>query len=78
MTSCLYSVCINYPSRAAITPDAARYLWRNESPSGPSLKGNVIEMESLFHAWQGSAVSKLIPLHQFHLKFGNGLTDLDF
>lgn len=45
--------------------------------SGPSLKGNVIGMESSFRAWQGSAVSTLHPSAPIPSEVKTGLADLD-
>lgn len=45
--------------------------------SGPSLKGNVIGMESSFSSWRGSAVSALRPSAPIPSEVKTGLTDLD-
>lgn len=78
MTSCLCSVCINYPSSTAITPDAAWHLWKTESCVRTLIKGKCDWNGVVIRAWQGPAVSMLHPFAPMLFEVGTGLADLDF
>ena len=69
MTSCLCFVSINYPSSAAITPDAAWHSQREESRIRTLIKGKCDWNGVIIPCLARLCLSPLsIPLHQFHLK----------